>query len=169
MRPARPLRPSPRPSLDTRARTWCMSSPTRQESPLWHRIARAITEGPTAWHTPRQLAVQLRLDVEQLTDELADMDLAGWLAVWERPDDVAVTLSPLTAARFRVRLATGRHGGSRWIAAGGTERPPEQARGGLYRQHEPLRDAGRGLKPKSIWSHAWGTRPRTRGLHEPPR
>lgn len=96
----------------------------------WQPILQAIITGPFAWQTPVDLAATLAMDVDQLTDRLADLDSAGWLEVWEQPDGVSVTLSAWAAARLGVKLAEGRTPGTwRWVPRDAPDPGPERARG----------------------------------------
>ncbi len=100
--------------------------------PAWNAILTTLTSGPLAWRTPTELASLLAWDLEQMTDELASMDIAGWLDVWERPGDeeVAVTLSAWGADRLGVRLAESGGGLSlRWVEAGQPEPVHLRAKG----------------------------------------
>jgi hypothetical protein len=82
---------------------------------LRQRIVSAFVATPAAWLTPKQLAVSLDVDVERLTDELAEMDLEGSLATWEQPNDIAVTISAPGAARYGLELEVGpQPGAARW-------------------------------------------------------
>ena len=63
-----------------------------------------LARGPSAWQSPHELAERLEMDPETLTDALAELDLAGWLTVWERPDGLVVTLSAWGASRLGLRL-----------------------------------------------------------------
>ena len=101
-------------------------------SPAWNQILTTLTTGAIAWRTPTELSRLLGRDPEELTDELAAMDEAGWLDVWERPgpEEIAVTLSAWGAGRLGVRLAESGGGLSlRWIEAGQPEPPNLRARG----------------------------------------
>jgi hypothetical protein len=96
----------------------------------WRTILDALTSGPRAWVTPGGLATRLGREAEALTDELASMDVAGWLDIWERPEGVAVTLSAWGAERLGVRLAECGGGLSyRWVEVGHPERAAFRARG----------------------------------------
>ncbi|GIW88404.1 MAG: hypothetical protein KatS3mg108_2728 [Isosphaeraceae bacterium] len=84
----------------------------------WRAILDALIRADHTWQTPGALARWMGRDIEQLTDTLAEMDLAGWLAVWERPDGVRVTLSAWAARQLRVRLVeAGGVGRWRWLPA----------------------------------------------------
>jgi hypothetical protein len=70
----------------------------------WQRVLQSIRSAEDAWRTPDSIAAGLGWEAEPTWDLLASMDVAGWLAVWERPDGPVVTLSPLGAERLGVRL-----------------------------------------------------------------
>lgn len=98
----------------------------------WLQILKSLTAGPLAWRTPTELAGALGRDRDELTDELATMDVAGWLDVWERPapSEIVVTLSAWGAGRLGVRLAENGGGLSyRWIEADQPEPGHFRARG----------------------------------------
>jgi hypothetical protein len=88
---------------------------------LSQNILRALAGAEPAWRTPASLARQLGAELECVLDALAELDLAGLLSIWERTDDVAVTLSaPAARARSLRWVPTGK--GGRWI----TRREPAQ-------------------------------------------
>lgn len=96
---------------------------------LWRAILDAVRRGPCAWCTPLEVADTLGWDVEQACDEMASMDVAGWLDVWEQDDGPVVTLSALAAEVLRVRLDEfGREGTPRWIDMSEPEPSPPRAR-----------------------------------------
>jgi hypothetical protein len=70
-------------------------------------IFTALVEAPSAWQTTSELARSLGFDHEVLCDELASMDVAGLIVVWERPDDVAVSVSTLAARARGLSLVQG--------------------------------------------------------------
>ncbi|RUL85735.1 zinc ribbon domain-containing protein [Tautonia sociabilis] len=106
-----------------------MSTPTSPGDALpslWHHLLEAIARGPIAWSTPTELADALGLDEDETLDELASMDVAGLIEVWERPEGIVVTLSSLSAARLGVRLvAPDPLADPRWAGLGA----PEPSRG----------------------------------------
>lgn len=96
----------------------------------WIVVLNALTQGPSAWSTPRDLADRLDQDEPGLTDVLADLDVAGWISVWEREDGLVVTLSSWAADQLRVRIEE--MGGGllyRWVDAGNPEPSVLRARG----------------------------------------
>lgn len=85
---------------------------------LWARILDALVGGPAAWQSPAELAAALGEDESRTTDLLAELDVAGWLAVWEFDDSLVVTLSALGAGRLGVRLIeTAEDRAPRWARA----------------------------------------------------
>jgi hypothetical protein len=98
--------------------------------PSWTAILTALTRGGQACRTPDDLARILQRDSEVLTDDLADMHIGGWLDVWERPDGIAVTLTPWAAARLGVHLTDGgRRGRPRWTDKAPRDDTPPRALG----------------------------------------
>lgn len=80
-----------------------------------HPILHAIVRGVRAWSTPAELARATGLEVDTTLDQVADLDQAGWVACWDRPDGPVVTLTPLAAERLGVRiLEVGRDLMPRW-------------------------------------------------------
>lgn len=69
-------------------------------------IVRAMALGDVAWQDSSELAEVLGWSRDAVEDELATLDAAGWLEVWNRPDapDPFVTFSPLGATRLGLRL-----------------------------------------------------------------
>ena len=67
-------------------------------------VVNALIAAPVAWLSPAELADALGRGVQETTDLLCDLDLAGWLAVWDGESGPVVTLSPLGAERMGVRL-----------------------------------------------------------------
>lgn len=74
------------------------------------QLLEALIGGPKAWQTPDAVAEALGLGVEETTDLLCELDMAGWLVVWDgedapgRCEGPVVCLSPLGAERLGVRL-----------------------------------------------------------------
>jgi hypothetical protein len=90
----------------------------------WRAILDVLVRADHAWQTPAALAKRLGRDVERLTDTLAEMDRGGWLALWERPDGVLVTLSAWAAQRLGARLVeAGGPGRWRWLRCAGSRDP----------------------------------------------
>lgn len=98
-------------------------------SERWRAILHAVHSGPLAWRTPREVAASLGWDYEQTCDELASLDVRGWLEVWEQDESPVVTLSALAAEILAVRLVEyGPEGRTRWIGRGDPEPPAQRAR-----------------------------------------
>lgn len=97
----------------------------------WRRVVTVLVKGPSAWKAPRAVAQALHWDVDETTDILASLDESGWIEVWERPEGLAVTLSPLGAERLGVRLVERRGFGSTpcWAEQGEREPGPTPAFG----------------------------------------
>jgi len=108
--------------------------PARQPPPVdlpecWSAALEALLTAPVAWRTPAQVAGALGRGVEEATDLLCELDLAGWVAVWESPDGPVVTLSALAAARLSARLVeVGAAATPRWARAGDPDPPPVRPR-----------------------------------------
>lgn len=95
----------------------------------WRAILNAIRRGTRAWRTPNEVADDLGSDLDQVCDDMASMDVDGWLEIWEREDGPVVTLSSLAAEALGVHLAEfGRVGTMRWIGNGDPEPPQPKAR-----------------------------------------
>ncbi|WP_169973334.1 hypothetical protein [Tautonia rosea] len=95
----------------------------------WIQIVEAIVNAPYAWSTPDDVIEATGIDEEALIDELADMDIEGWIDVWERPDGLVVTLSVLAAKRFGCHLIEIDPPRTlRWAREGEAEPPPQVTR-----------------------------------------
>lgn len=91
----------------------------------WLLVMNALLEGPVAWRSPAEIAAALGRADGELTDLLCDLDVAGWLSVWETDSGPLVTLSALAALRLGVRLVeVGEAGTPRWARAGDPEPAP---------------------------------------------
>lgn len=98
-------------------------------SEAWGRVIGALVRGEVAWQGPEEIASAVGRSIEETMDELAEMDAAGWLEVWERESGPVVTLSALGAERLRVRLVeTGADATPRWALAGDPDPPEPRAR-----------------------------------------
>ena len=69
-------------------------------------IVRAMALGELAWQDASELAEVLGWSLDRVQDELAILEDAGWLEIWDRPSAPApfVTFSPLGATRLGLRL-----------------------------------------------------------------
>ncbi|CAN5866516.1 hypothetical protein BH23PLA1_BH23PLA1_09330 [soil metagenome] len=96
---------------------------------IWGRILETLAQGPASGRSPAELAERMGLGVEETTDALADMDVAGLIAVWE-PDEIpSVTLSPLAAERLGVQMVEyGAEQVIHWAAAGDPVPAPPRAK-----------------------------------------
>jgi len=91
-------------------------------SEAWRDVVNAVIAAPVAWLSPAELADALGRGVQETTDLLCDLDLAGWLEVWDGESGPVVTLSPLGAERMGVRLVEeGFEATARWAHAGDPE------------------------------------------------
>jgi hypothetical protein len=73
-------------------------------SDTWISVLNALIEAAVAWRTPAQIAAALGRGEEETIDVLCELDLAGWVEVWDANDGARITLSALGAERLRVRL-----------------------------------------------------------------
>ena len=93
----------------------------------WLLVLNALIEAPVAWRSPAEIAAALGRGDEETTDLLCDLDVAGWLEVWEAESGPLVTLSALAAERLGVRLVEVGPGETpRWARAGDPD-PPRPA------------------------------------------
>lgn len=103
----------------------------------WQPILGVLTRGASAWLAPAEVARALGRDPEAVTDELAELHLAGWIEVWERAEGLAVILSPWGADRLQQRLVEWGGLSFRWTDARLPELAVLRARG----RSGPDRDA----------------------------
>lgn len=95
----------------------------------WLPVMNALLDAPVAWRTPAQLAAAIGRGVDETNDLLCDLELAGWLVVWDAEPGPLVTLSPLAAARWGVRLVeTGPGETPRWARAFDPDPPLPRAK-----------------------------------------
>jgi len=78
-------------------------------------LVRAITTSTRAWHQPEDLAALLSRDADSVKDDLADMDVLGWVQVREYPDRVLVTLTDQAANLLGYELVRNSRGRTRWL------------------------------------------------------
>lgn len=100
------------------------AEPARSELPPgWPQVLRAVVEAPQWWITRVELARVLVLDDKRgrplptLAKRLDAMLAAKWLEPWQADGGLAVTLSPLAAAKLGVKLSQpeGPEQEPRWI------------------------------------------------------
>ena len=97
------------------------------------RIIDAVIEAPVAWRSPGELAERLRWSLDRTLDEIAELDVAGWLEAWELVDGPVVTLSVAGSARCGVRLVeVGFDETPRWARPGDPD-PPGLRSPGVFR------------------------------------
>lgn len=104
------------------------------------KIARAIVESGKACLTIAELSGRLGLPVDLVLADCEAMEARGWLALWMRPDELAVTLTPASAARLSVGLLER-----------GTGREPCWAPVGDPRHHRPERSRSRLAGEAAQW------------------
>ena len=78
-------------------------------------LLRAIATSHRAWHQPEDLATILGLDPELVKDDLAKLDISGWIQVREHPDRILVTLSEKAGNSLGYELVRNSRGRTRWI------------------------------------------------------
>jgi hypothetical protein len=85
----------------------------------WKCILDVLIAAPIAWQTPREIAAALACEVETTSDLLCEMDLEGWIAVWDGENEPRITLTPLAAERLGVSIVEfGAQLSPRWARAG---------------------------------------------------
>lgn len=90
----------------------------------WILVMNDLLEAPAAWRSPAEIAAAIGRSDEELTDLLCDLDVAGWLSVWEGESGPLVTLSALAAQRLSVRLVeVGLSETPRWARIGDPDPP----------------------------------------------
>jgi hypothetical protein len=70
----------------------------------WKRILDFLVEAPVAWQSAAAIAEALAWGLDETTDLLADMDVAGWVSVWVVEPEPLITLSALAAYHYQVVL-----------------------------------------------------------------
>jgi hypothetical protein len=94
------------------------------------RLLQGIITAPLAWLTPEQLATRINLELDAVVEDLAELDLTGWIQPWELGDALYVTLTPHAAERLGVKLfMIGRSDGMRWMSIDEEEPGPYHASG----------------------------------------
>jgi hypothetical protein len=98
-------------------------------SDAWTLVLNVLLEAPVAWRSPEEIAAALGWGEGEVTDLLCDLDVAGWLVVWETETGPLVTLSPLAAERLRVRLVeVGAGETPRWAREGEPDPPSPRSK-----------------------------------------
>jgi hypothetical protein len=96
----------------------------------WQKLIAVFAGGDPAWQPPDRIAAALGEPVEETTDLLADLHVAGLLDVWERDDGLVVALSPLGATHAKLRIVElGPRGTPTWGRVGDPLPPVPRARG----------------------------------------
>jgi len=96
-------------------------------------VLNALIGAPLAWQTPAQVAASLGCELEPTLDLLCDLDVAGWLDVWEDQNGPSITLSPLAAERLSVRIVEVGPGETpRWAGSGDPDPPSLRSRSVLH-------------------------------------
>ncbi len=70
------------------------------------RLLEMLQDGTLSSNTPAEVARKLGWDVEQTTDLLADLHVAGWIVVHEFADRITVSLSSHAVERFEATVPT---------------------------------------------------------------
>ncbi len=93
-------------------------------------VMNALLGAPLAWQSPAQLADALGRELEETLDLLCNLDVVGWLEVWDCEEGPLITLSPFAAARLCVRIVEVGPGETpRWAGAGDPDPTPRRAKG----------------------------------------
>lgn len=83
-----------------------------------------LTRAPVAWMRPEEVALALGEGADETSDLLCDLDLEGWIEVWEDEQGPLICLTPLAAERLRLRLVENGPGVSpRWVSIDEPEPP----------------------------------------------
>jgi hypothetical protein len=95
----------------------------------WKSVLDFLVEAPVAWQSIAQIARALVWGVEETTDLLSDMDVAGWISVWVLEPEPLITLSTLAAYHYQVVLVElGPEEFPRWSLAGEPDPIPPRAK-----------------------------------------
>src|SRR4051794_12436443 len=95
----------------------------------WKAVLNLLLEAPVAWQSPEELAVALGRGVGETTDLLCQMDVEGWITVWDREPGPVVTLTAVAAERLEVVLIeVGAEETPRWAHVGDPVPPPPRAK-----------------------------------------
>jgi hypothetical protein len=94
-------------------------------SESWRAVLDVLTDAPIAWQAPLQIGAALRMGVEATMNLLCELDVAGWIVVWDTPDGPVITLSALAAERLELHLVeVGLTETPRWARAGTPDPAP---------------------------------------------
>ncbi|MDX2038525.1 MAG: hypothetical protein SFX72_17900 [Isosphaeraceae bacterium] len=97
----------------------------RTSSRSQRRILTAILEAPVAWMTVEAIANAARLSLDDTNDGLADLEIDGWIDLWEPEGELSITLSTLGAERLGVELTEpSLDGRQRWVSRDEAENAP---------------------------------------------
>jgi hypothetical protein len=108
----------------------------------WKSILDILIGGDIAWQTPGQIAKASGRDLEPTTDLLCEMDVAGWVEVWDGDVEPLVTLTPLAAERLGVVIAEfGVRLKPRWVPAGDPPPSPPKSTDVHYTDRQAHDDA----------------------------
>jgi hypothetical protein len=70
----------------------------------WVPVLNALLKAPIAWQTPAELAVELKGGLDETMELLSDMDVDGWIEVWDYEPGPRIALSSLAAERLKIHL-----------------------------------------------------------------
>jgi hypothetical protein len=137
----------------------------------WLLVLNALLEAPVAWQSPAEIGAAIGRGEEEVTDLLCDLDLAGWLSVWETESGPLVTLSALAAERLCVRLVEiGAAATLRWARAGDPDPPPVRSKNVCLSERAASLEyvADPGLSPDLAAERGERAEARARGPHTDP-
>jgi hypothetical protein len=107
----------------------------------WKKVLDFLVEAPVAWQSAADIARALVWDVEETTDLLSDMDVAGWVSVWVIEPEPVITLSTLAAYHYHVVLVEiGPEEQPRWSLAGEPDPIPPRAKNVASCEHHARQD-----------------------------
>jgi hypothetical protein len=107
----------------------------------WKRVLDFVVEAPVAWQSAAAIAEALAWGVEETTDLLADMDVAGWVSVWVVEPEPLITLSTLAAYHYQVVLVElGPKDLPRWSLPGEPDPIPPRAKNVASCEHHARQD-----------------------------
>ncbi len=107
----------------------------------WKRMLSALADAPIAWVAPTVLADRLGLEPAVTEDLLADLDIAGWICVWDQEDGPTVTLTSWGASQLGLHLVEiGEEESPRWWPVGDPAPPAPRARQVFAKERSALLD-----------------------------